>query len=384
MPVTATPAVARWLYPTLGVLAAGAILYAARGVLTPVLFAFLLAYVLHPIVERLEKRGVPRALGIVVILSAVLGGIALFAVLVLPTIIRDLASLVQMLPALLERLRAALEPTLRTFGVEVPRGVDDLRAALPEDYRALAAGAVGPLQAIVRGVLGGTASALGAFFSALLVPIMAFYLLMDFATIVAAVGELIPASRRANAISIVTEVDAVLAQFLRGQLTVMAILALLYATGYAIVGVRLAVPIGMLAGLVSFIPYVGGALALGFGLLMVTLHWSGWGKLIGVVVVYTGVQTLEGFFITPRVVGEKLGLSPVWILFALMVGGELFGFLGVMLALPVAAVVKVFVLRGLDAYRASAFYAQAGVGAPSPLQRLRPRRSARRRRKARA
>lgn len=382
--MTATPAVARWLYPTLGVLAAGAILYAVRGVLTPVLFAFLLAYVLRPVVDSLQARGVPRALGIVVILGAVLGGIALFALLVLPTIVRDLASLVQMLPSLLERLRTAVEPTLRTFGVEVPRGVDDLRAALPDDYRALAAGAVGPLQAILRGVLGGTASALGAFFSALLVPIMAFYLLMDFATIVATVGDLIPANRRANAISIVTEVDTVLAQFLRGQLTVMAILALLYATGYAIVGVRLAVPIGVLAGLVSFIPYVGGALALGFGLLMVTLHWSGWGPVIGVVVVYAGVQTLEGFFITPRIVGEKLGLSPVWILFALMAGGELFGFLGVMLALPVAAVVKVFVMRGVDAYRKSAFYAEAGIGAPPSVQRLRPRRAARRRRKARA
>lgn len=382
--MTATPAVARWLYPTVGVLAAGTLLYAVRGVLTPVLFAFLLAYVLDPVVDRLEARGMPRALGIVVILGAALGGIAFFLVLVLPTMARDLGALVQTLPALLERLRAAAEPTLRSFGLEVPRGVDDVRAALPDDYRALAAGAVGPLRAVVASVLGGTASALGAFFSVLLVPIMAFYLLMDFAAIVAAARDLIPARRRTSAIAIIVEVDTVLAQFLRGQLTVMAILASLYSAGYAIVGVPLAVPIGILAGLVSFIPYVGGAMALGLGLVMVALHWTGWGQLLGVVAVYAGVQALDGLFITPRVVGEKLGLSPVWILFALMAGGELFGFLGVMLALPVAAVVKVFVLRGVDAYRGSAFYAEARVAASSSVQRLRPRRAARRRRKARA
>jgi predicted PurR-regulated permease PerM len=380
--VTATP-VARWLYPTAGVLAAGAVLYALRGVLTPVLFAFLLAYVLNPVVDRLEALGVPRAAGIVFILGAALGGIAFFLVLVLPTIARDLATLVQTVPALLERVRAVAEPVLRDFGLEVPRGVEDVREVLPDDYRALAAGAVGPLRAVVKGVLGGTASALGAFFSALLVPILAFYLLLDFARIVAVARDLVPMRQRANAIAIGREVDEVLAQFLRGQLTVMVILALLYAVGYAFVGVPLAVPIGILAGLVSFIPYVGGAIALGLGLTMVALHWDGWGPLAGVVIVYASVQALEGLIITPRVVGDKLGLAPIWILLALMAGGELFGFLGVMLALPVAAVVKVFVLRAHAAYRASTVYAEAPVEASAPMLRLRPRRAARRRRKGR-
>lgn len=378
--MTATTASARWLLNAAAVLAVGSLVYALRGVLTPVLFAFLLAYVLHPAVDGMQARGVPRALGIVSILATVLGSIGLFAVLVLPRIVGDLTALMQTLPAAIDRVRDALEPTLRGLGLELPRDVQDVRAVLPEDYRSFAAGAWGPLKGVLAGVVGGTASALGAFFSALLVPILAFYLLMDFAAIVASVRDLLPVRHRDHVTSIVTEIDVVLAQFLRGQLTVMTILAFLYAVGYAVVGVPLAVPIGVLAGLVAFIPYVGGAIALGLGLLMVALHWSGWGTVAGVVGVYAAVQVLEGLVITPRVVGEKLGLAPVWILLAVMAGGELFGFLGVMLALPVAAIGKVFVLRAVHAYRRSALYGAADLATATTLARLRPRRAHRARR----
>jgi predicted PurR-regulated permease PerM len=157
------------------------------------------------------------------------------------------------------------------------------------------------------------------------------------------------------------EVDEVLGQFIRGQVTVMVILAVLYAVAYSLIGVRLAVPIGVVAGLLSFIPYLGGAVALGLALLMVALHFTGWTQPILVVVAYAVIQLLEGFVITPRIVGEKLGLSPVWVLFGLMVGGHLFGFMGVMLALPATAVAKVLVVRGVASYKRSSVYREGAV-----------------------
>jgi predicted PurR-regulated permease PerM len=233
-------------------------------------------------------------------------------------------------------------------------------------------------------VLGSTASVFSAVAALIIVPVLAFHLLRDFDDIVAAVVELIPASHRERTTALGREVNAVLGRFVRGQLTVMAIVAALYAGGYTLVGVHLAIPIGLVAGLFSFIPYVGSALALALALLMTVLHFHGVGQLISVTAVYGVVQILEGFVITPRIVGDKLGLAPVWVLLALMVGGELFGFLGVMLALPAAAVVKVFAAHGLRRYRRSTLYGRpmAGEALPTPPARLLKRRLRMRRARA--
>jgi len=161
-------------------------------------------------------------------------------------------------------------------------------------------------------------------------------------------------------VDVASEVDMVLGEFVRGQLIVMLLLAILYAVAYALIGVRLALVIGLVAGLLSFIPYVGGAAALGMALLMGLIDWRGPMPLVWVTVAYALIQVLEGFVITPRVVGEKVGLAPIWVLFALMVGAELFGFLGVLLALPAAAVIKIFAVRGIAWYRKSTFFTDAG------------------------
>jgi predicted PurR-regulated permease PerM len=141
----------------------------------------------------------------------------------------------------------------------------------------------------------------------------------------------------------------------------------LYGTAYTLLGVRLAIPIGIVAGALNFVPYLGSAFALISGLLMSALGGASLGQMLGVVAVSTAIQTLEGFFITPRIVGKTVGLRDVWVLLALFVGGELFGFLGVLLALPVAAVAKIFVLRGVDRYRATTLFR----GEP-PLPSMRP------------
>jgi hypothetical protein len=207
----------------------------------------------------------------------------------------------------------------------------------------------------------------------LLVPVFAAYLLYDFDRIIRGVRDLVPLRYRGYVVEVARDVDVVLGEFVRGQLIVMMILAVLYATAYMILGVRLGVLIGVVAGLLSFIPYVGGGVAVGLGVAMSLVYWTGWGQLVGVVVAYSIIQALEGLVITPRVVGDKVGLSAVWVLFALLVGGELFGFMGVLLALPAAAVIKIFVMRGLTWYRASEMFLGHGDAHPDPAPQQAPR-----------
>jgi predicted PurR-regulated permease PerM len=371
----------RWVYGWVIALGCLALLYLLRGVLAPVFIAFGLAYVLDPLVDRLEVRRVPRAAGIAILLVPALVAIALVLFLVLPAVVRDVSVLLGELPQAVTQLLQGVQPWLAQHGVALPRSSSEALAALQNNIEQLAPDAVDLAQSAMSALLGGTVSAVGTAAAVLTVPVLTFYLLKDFDAIVAAAVALLPASMRERTVQMGREVDAVLGDFVRGQLMVMAILGTLYAIGYSLVGVRLAIPIGIIAGLLSFIPYVGGGVAITLALLMSVLHWSGIGQLALVGLVYATVQVLEGFVIVPRVVGDKLGLPPVLVLLALMIGGDLFGFAGVMLALPAAAVAGVFIAHGLRRYRASPLFLGEAPARPVVVVvhearrgRLRPRR----------
>jgi len=198
--------------------------------------------------------------------------------------------------------------------------------------------------------------------------VLSIYLLNDFDRITAAVRGHLPRRYRRVIIEYAREIDAALSHFLRGQLTVMAIMAVLYGTAYSILGVRLALPIGLISGTLSFIPYLGSAFALSSGLLMSVLAGLHPGQLFGVVIAYAIVQTLESFVIAPRVMGKSVGLPDMWVLIALFVGGEIFGFLGVLLAVPTAAVIKIFLARAVDIYHESDLYLEG----PASLRSILP------------
>ena len=359
-PATREPAVPfglpRWV-PWVALVALLVWLFVAlQAVLTPLFFAFLIAYGLAPLVDRLEARGMGRSAGSALVLGAFLGGLVIFFLLFVPGLVREVAVVAAELPAKAERLLAAWEPVLRDRGIPVPHSLSEILEQLSEGSEDLAQRAITPLASLVQGLVGGTASVVAAVTGLFIIPVFAYYLLYDFDRMVAAARGLLPPRHRAGVDDAVHEVDAVLGQFVRGQLTVMVVLAVLYAIGYSVAGVRLAVPIGLLAGLLSFIPYAGSILALGLALLMCALNYQGFDQLVLVVVIHFGIQTLEGFVITPKIVGDSVGLGSFWVLLALMVASELFGFLGVLLALPAAAVIKIGVVRGLARYRASAFF----------------------------
>ncbi len=354
----------RWVLAALFVVGLGWLFYALRGVLTPLFAAFLIAYVLDPVVDKLEARKINRVVAIMLLLAALLGVIALFVVLVLPGVVRDLAGFVRDLPqqasAGLERAR----PWLARYGVQIPHSVAEALTQYQVDAQDVARRAIAPAGAVLRWVVGGTSSLIGMLGTLFVVPVVSFYLLYDFDRMRERAKDLVPVQWRAPVFEIAREIDQTLGHFVRGQVMVMAILGVLYAAAYSALGVRLAIPIGIVAGLIAFIPYVGGATALLSALLLSLIDFTGWDKVIGVLAAYAVIQLLDGFVITPRVVGEKVGLSPLSVLIALLVGAELFGFLGVLLALPSAAVLKIFLVRGVKAYRESKVYAgeEAEVG----------------------
>jgi predicted PurR-regulated permease PerM len=336
--------------------AVGLALYWLRDVLTPVFLAFTIAYILDPVVDRLEAWRIPRGAAIAVVILGFVALSAAFLLLIVPELARDVAQVARELPDHARKALARAEPWLARQGVHLPHTADEWIAELENKADRISADQLAPVGGALKTLIGGTVSAIGAVFGALIVPILAVYLLADFDRLVAGVRELVPVRFRPSVTQVAKEIDHTLSQFLRGQLIVMLILAVLYGGSYWLLGVRLAVPIGVAAGILNFVPYVGGAFALVAGLLMSLIGGGGWGQIVGVIVAYAVVQTLEGFVITPRIVGESVGLSELWVLLALFVGGEIFGFLGVLLAVPAAAILKIFVVRAVDHYRRSSLF----------------------------
>jgi predicted PurR-regulated permease PerM len=349
----------RALYIAGALLITGLVVYWLRDVLTPLFLAFIIAYILDPVVDRLEAWKVPRSLGIAIVLGGTLGAVVVFLALVLPGIVAEVAGVFQELPRQLTALWVRIEPWLEQQGIPIPHSTQEWVERLGTYTSEVASSILAPAGNVLSTLMGGTLSVIGSAVAALVVLVFGVYLLSAFDRITAGVRELIPLRWRATVTSYAEEIDQILSQFVRGQLTVMAILAVLYSGAYALLGVRLAVPIGITAGLLNFIPYVGGAFALAAGVLMSLLDgWHPW-QVVGIGLAYTVVQTLEGFVITPRIVGKTVGLSEIWVLLALFVGGEIFGFLGVLLALPTAAVAKIFVSHGVRFYRTTELFLQA-------------------------
>jgi len=360
--MTDRDSVPRWVLWLTASMAAAWLLYTLRGVLAPFFFAFLIAYMLDPLVDRIEamprlrNSRIARGTGIAVLLVGVFGVTGVLLFVVAPMVFEQISSFVQKLPAMLERSRAEWEPLLAQYGLTMPTSFADALEDLHLDFQQVVSKSYTPVSAVVKWLLGGTASVIGAMIAALIVPVFAFYLTYDFDNIVARIANLVPPRHRPQTYAFFRDIDEVLGQFFRGQFTVMAILAVLYSLGYGLIGVPLALPIGIMAGLLSFIPYVGSLTALGAALLMTALDWQGWTQVLWVVGVHFTVQGLEGFVITPKIMGDTVGISAIAVMFALLVGGELLGFTGVLLAIPAAAVTKILIQRVDAQYRRSPFF----------------------------
>jgi len=348
-------------WTTIAVLA-GLVLSLLAPVLMPFLLAAVLAYVLHPLVERMHARRVPRWLGAGLAITLVMLVMAAVVLLIVPVITQQVPLLREQVPKLLEQINTWLLPLAARFGIDLQIDVTLVR----EWLRSLISGHESEL---IEGLLsslriGGSALAavIGNLF---LMPIVAFYLLLDWSRLVERTKNLIPPRWRPSVQSFLDETDEVLGQYLRGQLLVMGILAVGYTVALALVGLKLALPIGVFTGLAVFVPYLGFGLGLVLALLAALLQFQ---TLLGVALVggvYLVGQVVESMYLTPRLLGERIGLHPIAVIFALLAFGHLFGFVGVLIALPASAVLLVAIRRARNEYMRSELYLDE---APAPPQ----------------
>lgn len=331
------------------------LLWLLTPVLTPFVAAIIIGYVLNPGVDWMERRRVPRVLGVLVAIVALGLAIAALVLVVLPILADELPLLRERIPVLLAKIDAAIGPWLRQMGAG---GRLDFAALQKAVATRLTAGD-GATSAVLTWLRIGGSALMGWAATLFLIPIVLFYLLLDWHRVIARIGETVPRRWSPQVTEMATEADQLLAQYLRGQLLVMFLLAAYYSAGLAIAGFDIALPVGMLTGLLVFIPYIGFGLGLVLAIVAALLQFDGWYGLAAVAVVYGIGQFIESFYLTPRLVGERIGLHPLTVIFALLAFGQLFGFVGILLALPASAILSVVFGRLRRHYLNSSFYNQS-------------------------
>lgn len=329
------------------------LLWLLSDALAPFILGAGIAYLTDPLADWLERQGLSRVLATVVITLGTLGIFALAILLLVPQLADQLRQLIETVPAWLDRLREFATRWLADVpdaGTLLNRGLGDLRDTFQKS-----------IQEVGGAVLGGVWTggvALVNFIAVLVVtPVVAFYLLMDWDRLVAAIDDYLPRQHRATIHAIARDLDRVLAGFVRGQLTVCLILGTFYAVALMAVGLNFGLLIGIFAGLISFIPFIGsilgGVLSVGVALAQ---FWGDWLWIGLVLMIFVVGQAVEGNFLTPKLVGGKVGLHPVWLMFALSAFGVLFGFVGLLVAVPAAAAIGVIGRFLLQRYRDGPLY----------------------------
>jgi predicted PurR-regulated permease PerM len=335
--------------------AAGALLllWLLGPVLTPFIVAAVLAYALHPAVEGLAARRMPRLLAVVLVEVVAMVALLALVLLVIPVIVKEVPLLKEQVPLLIERANKTLVPWLAQFGIHVSLDSASIKAFL---LKALDENLEDWMATLLSSARIGGSMLLALIGNALLMPLVLFYLLLDWPNIVERAQALIPPRQRPAVLGFLDECDSVLGQYLRGQVLVMVVLAVYFSVALALAGFDLALPVGVFTGLAFFIPYLGFGLGLVLALLAGALQFGGWYGVIAVAVIYGVGQVTESLVLTPRLVGERIGLNPLAVIFALLAFGHLFGFVGVLIALPVSAVLLVALRRAQAAYLSSRLY----------------------------
>ncbi|WP_299647081.1 AI-2E family transporter [uncultured Jannaschia sp.] len=340
---------------------AGAVFLVVLWYLGPVLLPFLvggaIAYILDPLADRLERLGLPRAGATTVITLVGVTLLVLAVAFLIPLLVQQLTALVKAAPdyfaALRDWLGTRFPDTVGEDGF-VRRGLSDLGEAVSARGGELA-------QSLVAGLFG----VVNALVFIVVVPVVSFYLLLDWDNMVARIDDLLPREHAGRIRDIARDIDSTLASFVRGQLTVCLILGTFYSVALMLVGLQFGLVVGAVSGLITFIPYVGaivgGSLAIGLALFQ---FWGEWWWIVAVAGIFMFGQFFEGNILTPNLVGSSVGLHPVWLLFALAAFGAIYGFVGMLVAVPVAAALGVLARHGLRNYKESTLY--TGQAEPPP------------------
>jgi len=344
-------------YSILGFTVAALILfYLARRVVTPFFIAFALAYLLDPLVDRLEKWKISRTLGVVILMFSFFILLFLGGAILIPMFKLQVESLTENLPQYIGALQGWVKPFLDKLAGWDPEKMQEVISEGMKKLGQLPLEIFKSTTAILWSSLSSLITIILMVVNIFIIPVAMFYLLRDFDWINKKIMDLVPPRFRELTVEILGDVDRVLSRFVRGQLMVASMMAVLYCIGLYFCGTPMSLFIGILAGFANLVPYLG--LVFGFlpAALLTFLQFHDAAHLLGVAAVFALVQALEGMVITPRVVGDQIGLHPVVIMLAVLVGAEVFGLLGIFLAVPVAAVLKVLLARGLIKYKKSSMY----------------------------
>lgn len=319
-----------------------AALYFLSPILTPFAISALLAYIADPLVDKLEDKGLSRTVGVIIVFAGLSLLLAIALLILIPMLNQQIRAFFEQLPEIAAWFKSTAIPWVESkTRTDMSSVIDpDRIVSIIKSHWAEAGGFAGN---VVQSLTKSGMVLLAVFANLLLIPVVTFYLLRDWDRMVHHVGELLPRSVAPTAARLAKEADQTLGAFMRGQLSVMAALASVYAVGFSMVGVNLGVLIGVVAGVLSIVPYLGNLIGLVAAIIAVLVEYGDWMHVLMVLIVFGVGQSLEGMVLTPLLVGDRIGLHPVAVIFAVMAGGQLFGFLGVLVALPVAAVLMVLI-----------------------------------------
>jgi len=343
----------RYRFWLIGLVVALALLYVLRGMLLPFVAGMAIAYFLDPLADRMEKSGLSR-LGATSVITASFFLVVVLAVIVLLPILEDqIMSFAHKVPGYIETLNERLQPLVTEVKRRLsPRDIEKLRSSAGEYAGTAMTWAVGA----IRGLLSGSLAVFNVLSLVFITPVVTFYLLRDWDAMVRKVDSWLPRDHADTIREQMREINRTLSGFVRGQAMVCLALGTIYGVGLTLVGLDLGLVIGMGAGILSFIPYLGSIAGFLTGMGVALAQGQGWQLPAMVAGVFVVGQVVEGNFLTPKLVGDKVGLHPVWVMFALLAFASLFGFVGLLLAVPVSAVIGVLVRFALGRYLSSPLY----------------------------
>lgn len=332
----------------------GFVLHLLSDVLLPFVVGITIAYFFDPVADRLERMGLSRSTATSIILLGFFLAATGIVVLIFPALQKQIAAAVKLVPAMVDQVQALIAPLMQELRADfTPETVSNLKEAAG-NY----AGTVFKwLSEFIAKVWSGGLAVLNLLSLVLITPLVAFYLLRDWDEIVEKVDGWLPRDTADTIREQVRRIDETLAGFVRGQASVCLVLAVIYAIGLSLAGLKAGLLIGIAAGALAVVPYIGAAVSFVIGVgLAIAQFQQDWVSILIVAAVFITGQTLESYFLTPKLVGGRVGLSPIWIIFAMLAGGSLFGLTGVLIALPAAAVTGVLVRFGLEKYLESELY----------------------------
>jgi len=342
----------KWWWLALGLVFL-ALLYTLSPILAPFLLGAILAYLCNPLAGWLARRHVGRTAAVVIVILLLFGLMLLLAVILVPLFYKELRLLSERLPGYLDGINAHVVPWLRErLGVAIQVDAGSLRQLIANSLQ----GTEGLGMKLLESLKIGGLSVIGFLVNLLLVPVVLFYLMRDWNTLIERVDSLVPRRWHGKTQQIAGEIDAVLAEFLRGQIAVILAMSTFYTLGLWMTGLEFFLPIGIITGVLVFVPYVGMLIGLVLATLAALMQFGTGAGLVWVWVVFAAGQTLEGVVVTPGLVGKRIGLHPVAVIFALLAFGQLFGFFGVLISLPASAALLVGLRHLRSRYYASSLY----------------------------